>query len=77
MGSQNRFLDDLAKLASSLCGLGLGIKQEIKKHLRHKAESIAKDLNLVTREEFEVVRDMAQKARQNKEQAKVKHPDDH
>ncbi len=64
-----RFFDDLAKVGASLIGLAFGVKEEVKTSLKSKAEGLARDMDFVTREEFEVVRSMAQKAREENEKA--------
>lgn len=67
-----KILDDLAKVGSSVVGLALGIKNEMKQQVKSCAESWARDLDLVSREEFEVVRSMAQKAREENEKLKAR-----
>ncbi|MBP6986383.1 MAG: accessory factor UbiK family protein [Alphaproteobacteria bacterium] len=63
-----KILDDMARLGSGVLGLVLGAKNEMKKKCKAQAEHVARDMDLVTREEFEVVRAMAQKAREENEQ---------
>ena len=65
-----RIFDDIAKVGASFLGLALGVRSEFKNSLKAKAESVACDMDLVTREEFEVVRAMAQKAREENERLK-------
>lgn len=65
-----KILDDIAKVGASLLGLAMGVKTELKHKVKARAENLARDMNLVTREEFEVVRSMAQKAREENEQLK-------
>lgn len=62
-----KILDDLAKVGSSLLGLAFGVKKELKQKCKARAEHFARDMDLVTREEFEVVRAMAKKAREENE----------
>lgn len=62
-----KILDDIAKVGASLLGLAFGVKKELKHKLKANAENLARDMNLVTRDEFEVVRSMAQKAREENE----------
>lgn len=59
----NRFLDDLAHVGTGLVALSGDLRAHIKHRLRCRAASIAKDLGLVTREEFMVLREMVQKVR--------------
>ncbi|MBL4612443.1 MAG: accessory factor UbiK family protein [Emcibacter sp.] len=63
MQTDNKFFDDLAKLGQSAAGTLHGVKGEIEAVIRARLEHILADMDLVSREEFDVVRDMAQKAR--------------
>lgn len=65
-----KIFDDIAKVGASMLGLAAGVRKELKNSLKAKAENVARDMDLVTREEFEVVRAMAQKAREENEQLK-------
>src|SRR5260221_14397992 len=67
-----RFLDDLAKIGASFLGLALGVKNEVKAKLQAKKVHLVRDMDFVSRVEFEVVRSMAQKARQEFEEIKKK-----
>jgi len=64
MQSQSRLLEDLARVASSAMGVAAGMRDEVEARLRDQFEKILERMDLVTREEFEVVRAMAQKARE-------------
>lgn len=63
MQSNNRILDDLAKVASGAASTLVGVKQEVDAIVRQRIERFAADFDLVTREEFEAVREMAMAAR--------------
>lgn len=63
MQTDNKFFDDLAKLGQSAAGTLHGVKGEVEAMVRARLEHILGDMDLVSREEFDVVRDMAQKAR--------------
>ena len=63
----NRFFDDFAKVMTEAVGAAEGMKRETEAMIRAQAEKFLRDMNVVTREDFEVVRDMAQKARQENE----------
>ncbi len=67
MQTQNRFLDDLARVASGALGVAAGMREEVEARLREQFERVLSRMNLVTREEFEVVRAMAVKAREEQE----------
>jgi BMFP domain-containing protein YqiC len=56
---ENRILDDMAKLFTSAAGAAQGVRQEAETFFRAHFERMIADLDLVSREEFEAVRDMA------------------
>ena len=64
---ENRILDDLAKVAAGALGGVAGVRQEIEARLRQQFERILANMDVVSREEFEVVRAMAVKARMEQE----------
>ncbi|HVA11951.1 MAG TPA: accessory factor UbiK family protein [Stellaceae bacterium] len=63
MPTQNRLLDDLARVATGALGAFGGMRGEVETRFREQFERILGRMNLVTREEFEAVRTMAAKAR--------------
>jgi len=63
MQTQNPFLDDLAKVAAGAVSGLSGLKHEVETRLKEQFERIIGGMDLVTREEFEVVKAMAAKAR--------------
>lgn len=63
MQSRNRLLDDLAKVAGSAVGVAAGLKDEVEGRLRHQFERVLDGLDLVDRDEFDVVKAMAAEAR--------------
>ncbi len=67
MQTSNRLLDDLAKVASGAATTLAGLKQEIDGLVRQRIERLASDFDLVTREEFEAVRAVAERARSEQE----------
>ena len=67
MQSENRFLDDLARVASGALGAITGVREEVEARLRDQFQRILDRMNLVRREEFEVVQAMAAKARVEQE----------
>ena len=64
MQSQSRLLEDLARVASSAMGVAAGMRDEVEGRLREQFERILERMDLVSREEFEAVKAMAQKARE-------------
>ncbi len=67
MQSQNRFFDDLARVAAGAAGAVSGVKGEIELRLRAQLERVLAGMDLVSRDEFEAVKAMAAKARAEQE----------
>ena len=67
-----RFFDELGKLITDAAGAADGVRKEIETVMRGQAERVLRDLDVVQREEFEAVKAMAQKARQENEALKEK-----
>jgi BMFP domain-containing protein YqiC len=65
--TQNRLLDDLARVASGAIGIAAGMRGEIEARLREQFEKILLQMDLVGREEFDAVKAMAAKARSEQE----------
>jgi BMFP domain-containing protein YqiC len=65
-----RFFDELGKLITDAAGAASGVRKEIESVVRSQAEHILRELDVVQREEFEAVKAMAQKAREENEQLK-------
>lgn len=67
MQTSNKFFDDMAKLATGAMGAAHSVKGEMEEHFRAWLDRQLAGLDLVSREEFEVVREMAEKARMENE----------
>ena len=67
MQSQNRFFDDMARVASGAMGALSEVRGEIESRFRDQLERILAGMDLVSREEFEAVKAMAAKAREEQE----------
>ena len=65
-----RFFDELGKLITDAAGAAEGVRKEIESVVRAQAERVLRDLDMVQREEFEAVKAMAQKAREENERLK-------
>jgi BMFP domain-containing protein YqiC len=63
----NRLFDDFAKLMTDAAGAAEGVRRETETLMRAQVEKFLRDMNVVAREDFEAVREMAQKARQENE----------
>ena len=72
MQTDNPILDDLAKLAGGAAGTMHGVKREIEAAVKARVERLVSELELVPREEFEVIRDMAHLARQENDALREK-----
>ena len=64
---QNRIFDELAKLMTDAAGAAQGVRREVETAFRAQAERMISSMDLVQREEFEAVREMAVKARAENE----------
>lgn len=60
----NRILDEMAKLVTDAAGAAQGVKQELESIIRSQGEKVLRDLDVVQREDFEAVKAMAQRARE-------------
>lgn len=72
MQINNRFIDDLARVAAGALGVASGVRDEVESLLRARFERYLADLSLVTREEFEAARDLAARAREGEEKLAVR-----
>ena len=70
--TSNRFFDEIARLMNDAAGVAQGVRREVETMFRAQAERWLADLNLVKREEFEAVRDMAKLAREENEALKAR-----
>ncbi len=68
----NRFFDEVARLMNDAAGAAQGVRREVETLFRNQAERILRDLDLVKREDFEAVRDMARLAREENEALKAR-----
>lgn len=67
MQSQNKFLDDLSQLMTNAMGVAQGAREEAETAMKSMLDRWLADREFVTREEFDAVRAMAQKAREENE----------
>ena len=61
--NNSRIFDELAKFMSGAAGAAQGVRKEIDQMVQTQVERVLHNLNIVRREDFDVVRDMAEKAR--------------
>jgi BMFP domain-containing protein YqiC len=65
--TSSRFFDELAKLMTNASGAAQGVRKEVDTLVQTQVERVLNNMNVVKREDFEVVRDMAEKARTENE----------
>lgn len=68
MQYDSKILDDLTRLVTGIVGSVAGVQREIESQLREQCGRILAQLDVVTREEFEVTRAMAIKLRREQEE---------
>ncbi|MEM9782250.1 MAG: accessory factor UbiK family protein [Pseudomonadota bacterium] len=67
MQTRSTLLDDLSQLLTNAAGIAQGAREEAHAAIRSSLDQWLRDSNLVAREDFDVVREMAQKAREENE----------
>jgi BMFP domain-containing protein YqiC len=70
--TSNRFFDEIGRLMNDAAGAAQGVKREVDTVMRNQAERILRDLDVVKREEFDAVKDMARLAREENEALKTR-----
>jgi BMFP domain-containing protein YqiC len=68
----NRFFDEVARLMNDAAGVAQGVRREFETLFRTQAERWLRELDLVKRDEFEAVKDMARMAREENETLKAR-----
>ena len=68
----NRFFDEVARLMNDAAGAAQGVRREFETLFRNQAERFLRDLDVVKREDFEAVKDMARLAREENEALKAR-----
>jgi BMFP domain-containing protein YqiC len=70
--TSNRIFDEMARLMNDAAGVAQGVRREFDTLFRAQAERILRDLEVVQREEFEAVKEMARLAREENEALKLR-----
>jgi len=70
--SSSRILDDLGRLMTDAAGVASGVRREVDGIVKSQIERMLRDVDVVTREEFEAVREMAVLAREENEALKAR-----
>ncbi|MBF9034197.1 accessory factor UbiK family protein [Rhodobacterales bacterium HKCCE2091] len=72
MQTRNRIMEDISQLMTNAMGVAQGAKEEAETAMKSLVDRWLADRDFVTREEFEAVRAMAQKAREENEALKAR-----
>ncbi len=72
MQTRNKFMDDMSQLMTNAMGVAQGAKDEAETAMKSLMDRWLADRDFVTREEFDAVRAMAQKAREENEALKTR-----
>ena len=72
MQSRNKILEDVSQLVTNAMGVAQGARDEAETALKGWVDRFLADRDLVTREEFDAVRAMAQKAREENDALKAR-----
>ena len=70
--TSNRFFDEMARLMNDAAGVASGFRREVETVVRHQAERVMRNMDVVQREEFEAVKDMARLAREENDALKTR-----
>ena len=70
--TSNRMFDEMARLMNDAAGVAQGVRKEFDTLFRSQAERMLRDLDVVQREEFEAVKEMARLAREENEALKAR-----
>ncbi|MEE2692027.1 MAG: accessory factor UbiK family protein [Pseudomonadota bacterium] len=72
MQTQSPFFDEVARLMSEAAGAADGVRREAETVMRGHLQRLIADMDFVSREEFEAVKDMLRTAREENEALKVR-----
>jgi len=72
MQTENRLFDDLARMANGAINTLSGVREEVESRLRERVERWLTEMDMVPREEFEAIKELAQKARAEQEDLSAK-----
>tara|TARA_R110000787_G_scaffold93639_3_gene195939 strand:+ start:288 stop:533 length:246 start_codon:yes stop_codon:yes gene_type:complete len=72
MQTRNKFFDDVSQMMTNAMGVAQGAKDEAETAFKGMMDRWLSDRDFVTREEFDAVRAMAQKAREENDALKAR-----
>src|SRR5688572_29620267 len=70
--TSNRMFDEMARLMNDAAGVASGVRREFDTFFKHQADRVLRDLDVVKRDEFEAVKEMARIAREENEALKAR-----
>ncbi len=70
--TNNPFFDELAKMMTNAAGAAQGVRREFETMMKAQGERILSEMDVVRREEFEAVKAMAQRAREENERLEAR-----
>jgi BMFP domain-containing protein YqiC len=70
--TSNRFFDEVARLMNDAAGVAGGVRREFDTLIKTQAERVLRDLDVVQREDFEAVKEMARLAREENEELRAR-----
>lgn len=70
--TSNRLFDEMARLMNDAAGVASGFRREVETVVKTQAERAMRGMDVVRREEFEAVKDMARLAREENEALKTR-----
>jgi BMFP domain-containing protein YqiC len=70
--TSNRFFDEIARLMNDAAGVAQGVRREFETLMRTQGEKILREMDVVRREDFEAVQDMARLAREENDALKAR-----
>src|SRR6185369_4950290 len=68
----NRLFDEVARLMNDAAGVAGGVRREFDTLIKTQAERVLRELDVVQREDFEAVKEMARLAREENEALKAR-----
>ena len=68
----NPILENISRLMTDAAGVATGMRREAEGVMRSQLERLVRDMDVVTREEFEAVREIAIRAREESEALKAR-----
>jgi len=69
---KSQFFDELAKIMTNAAGAAQGVSQEVETLFRSQGSKLLNEMDVVSREEFEVVKEMAAKAREENDKLEAR-----